>query len=48
MGDELVDFIEVLKKQSKDGGEKNIPKFGSWKGLFKMKKYFDDTIKDFR
>lgn len=48
---EVADFIEFLenkaKKQSKDTGSKK-PKFGSAKGLFTIKKDFDEPLEDFR
>lgn len=45
---EVSDFVDFLlsKEKSKQQGN-NKPKFGSLKGVFKMKKNFDAPIEDF-
>lgn len=44
---EVSDFIDFLMSKNKKP-TKNKPKFGSAKGMFKMKKSFDDPIEDFK
>lgn len=44
---EVSDFIDFLMSKNKKPN-KNKPKFGSAKGMFKMKKTFDDPIEDFK
>lgn len=44
---EVSDFIDFLMSKNKKS-TKNKPKFGSAKGMFKMKKNFDDPIEDFK
>lgn len=44
---EVSDFIDFLLAKNKKPN-KHKPKFGSAKGMFKMKKNFDDPIEDFK
>ncbi|HUZ58514.1 MAG TPA: DUF2281 domain-containing protein [Hanamia sp.] len=44
---EVSGFIDFLMSKNKKP-TKNKPKFGSAKGMFKMKKNFDDPIEDFK
>jgi len=46
MKSEVEKFIDFLLKNKKPSKKK--PKFGSAKGMFKMKKNFDDPIEDFK
>lgn len=50
MKTEVSNFIDFLlsKNKNKKKPVKNKPKFGSAKGIFKMKKNFDDPIEDFK
>jgi hypothetical protein len=47
MKSEVSNFIDFLMSKSKKQ-TKQKPKFGSAKGMFKMKKNFDDPIDDFK
>jgi len=47
MKSEVSNFIDFLMSKSKKP-TKQKPKFGSAKGMFKMKKNFDDPIDDFK
>ena len=44
---EVSDFIDYLLNKTKNNSTKKKPKFGSGKGMIKMKKNFDDPIDDF-
>ena len=44
---EVANFIDFLTSKNKKSN-KNKPKFGSAKGMFKMKKDFDEPIEDFK
>ena len=44
---EVANFIDFLMTKSKKP-TKHKPKFGSAKGMFKMKKSFDQPIEDFK
>ena len=44
---EVANFIDFLMNKNKKP-LKNKPKFGSGKGMFKMKKNFDEPIEDFK
>ena len=44
---EVSNFIDFLMSKNKKP-TKQKPKFGSAKGMFKMKKNFDDPIDDFK
>jgi hypothetical protein len=46
MKSEVANFIDFLLNKSKKP-QKTKAKFGSAKGMFKMKKNFDDPIEDF-
>ena len=51
MKSEVSDFIDFLvSKAQKDNANANnpIPKFGSGKGMFKMKPDFDEPLEDFK
>jgi len=48
MKSEVSDFIDFLMTKSKKTSSEKKPKFGSGKGMFKMKKNFDQTIEDFK
>lgn len=45
---EVSDFIDFLMSKTKKSPSKKKPKFGSGKGMFKMKKDFDQPIADFK
>jgi hypothetical protein len=47
MKPEVSNFIDFLMSKNKKPN-KQKPKFGSAKGMFKMKKNFDDPIDDFK
>lgn len=47
MKSEVSNFIDFLITKNKTN-TKQKPKFGSAKGMFKMKKNFDDPIEDFK
>jgi len=47
MKSEVSNFIDFLMSKNKKP-TKHKPKFGSAKGMFKMKKNFDDPIDDFK
>jgi hypothetical protein len=48
MKSEVIDFIEfLLSKQKKVAPSEKKPKFGSGKGMFKMKSNFESPIEDF-
>jgi hypothetical protein len=47
MKSEVSNFIDFLMTKNK-ARSKQKPKFGSAKGMFKMKKNFDDPIDDFK
>lgn len=47
MKSEVYNFIDFLISKNKKP-TKQKPKFGSAKGMFKMKKNFDDPIDDFK
>ena len=47
MKSEVSDFIDSLMSKNKEP-QKNKPKFGSAKGMFKMKENFDQPIEDFK
>lgn len=47
MKSEVSNFIDFLMTKNK-AKAKQKPKFGSAKGMFKMKKNFDDPIDDFK
>lgn len=44
---EVANFIDFLMSKNKNPS-KNKPKFGSAKGMFRMKKNFEDPIEDFK
>ena len=44
---EVSDFIDFLLTKNKETN-KHKPRFGSAKGMFKMKKNFDEPIADFK
>jgi hypothetical protein len=45
---EVSDFIDFLLSKSSQKSIEKKPKFGSGKGMFKMKKNFDLPIDDFK
>jgi len=45
---EVADFIDFLLLKSKQSGSSKKPKFGSGKGMFKMKPGFSDSLEDFK
>ena len=45
---EVVDFIDSLVARNKQSGSSKKPKFGSGKGMFKMKPGFNDPLEDFK
>jgi len=45
---EVIDFIEFLLSKNKKEFKKNVPKFGSAKGKFKMSPDFDAPLDDFK
>ena len=45
---EVSDFIDFLLSKNKKNGTKPKAKFGSGKGLFKIKPSFDDPLEDFK
>jgi hypothetical protein len=45
---EVADFIDFLLLRNKQSGDAKKPKFGSGKGMFKMKPGFDDPLEDFK
>ncbi len=45
---EVSDFIDFLLHKTKHQPSKKKPKFGSAKGMLKMKENFDDPIDDFK
>lgn len=45
---EVADFIDFLLEKSKKVDSPKKPKFGSGKGMFKMKPGFDDPLEDFK
>lgn len=47
LNSEVANFIDFLISKNKKS-LKQKPKFGSAKGMFKMKKNFDDPIDDFK
>ena len=47
MKSEVANFIDFLLNKNKKPGKPKA-KFGSAKGMFKMKKNFDDPIEDFK
>ena len=47
MKSEVSDFIDFLMSKNKKS-EKRKPKFGSAKGMFKMKRNFDEPIPEFK
>ena len=47
MKSEVANFIDFLLNKNKKP-DKTKAKFGSAKGMFKMKKNFDDPIEDFK
>lgn len=48
MKSEVSDFIDRLVTKSQKNFSGMKPKFGSGKGMFKMKKNFDQPIEDFK
>lgn len=49
MRSEVADFIDFLMNKAKKGNiNTNKPKFGSGKGMFKMKPDFDEPLEDFK
>jgi Protein of unknown function (DUF2281) len=48
MKSEVSDFIDFLITKSKKNYPGKKPKFGIGKGMFKMKKNFDQPIEDFK
>jgi hypothetical protein len=48
MKSEVLDFIDSLMDKTKKTPPKKKPKFGSGKGMFKMKKNFDQPLEDFK
>ena len=44
---EVSEFIDFLLRKN-EVPNKNKPRFGSGKGMFKMKKNFDEPIEDFK
>ena len=44
---EVENFVDFLLSKNKKP-TKNKPRFGSAKGMFRMKKNFDDPIEDFK
>jgi hypothetical protein len=49
MKTEVSDFVDFLLSKSNSKRPTRIkPKFGSAKGIFKMKKNFDDPVADFK
>lgn len=45
---ELMDFLDSLKRKTKKEDNQKKPKFGSGKGVFRMKKGFDEPLDDFK
>ena len=45
---EVDHFIDFLKSKANDNPKKVKPKFGSGKGMFKMKPGFDEPLDDFK
>ena len=45
---EVSDFIDFLLLKNKQSGSSKKPKFGSGKGMFKMKPGFNDPLEDFK
>ena len=45
---EVADFIDFLLSKKKKKGVKPKAKFGSGKGMFKIKPGFDDPLEDFK
>jgi len=45
---DFIDFLLSKSEKNKPAKNKPQPKFGSGKGLFKMKPGFDDPINDFK
>ena len=45
---EVLHFIDFLLQKDKQSGSSKKPKFGSGKGMFKIKPGFDEPLQDFR
>jgi hypothetical protein len=45
---EVVDFLEFLVEKDKKDKKRKSPKFGSYKGFFKMMPDFDEPLDDFK
>lgn len=45
---DFIDFLLSKTSKNKSAPSGNQPKFGSGKGMFRIKKGFDDTLEDFK
>jgi hypothetical protein len=45
---QVADFIDFLLHKNKQSGSSKKPKFGSGKGMFKIKPGFNDPLEDFK
>lgn len=45
---QVADFIDFLLLKNKQSGRPKKPKFGSARGMFKMKPGFNDPLEDFK
>ncbi len=45
---EVSDFVDFLTSKSRKSSEKKKPRFGSGKGMFRMKPDFDEPLDDFK